>query len=174
MSTWSIVIVAAVAIAVAAVGAFFIVGPERTWVLVGPADLGPVTFDTLRRRKSPNDSLACPPGVCVAKSDIVPPVFAVSADDLRVAFGKAVATEERIEQVASEDGGLTQRYIQRTKLMRFPDTIVVRFLDLGEGRSTLALYSRSQLGESDLGVNRARLTRWLDKLAKEAPAVQSA
>ena len=54
--------------------------------------------------------------------------------------------------------------------MRFPDTIVVRFLDRPDGRSTLAIYSRSQLGTNDLGVNLARIERWLDKLAGEVPS----
>ncbi len=105
---------------------------------------------------------------------MTPPVFAVSSPELQKAFAKVIASEPRVEQVASDDGGLTQRYVQRTKIMRFPDTIVVRFIDLGEGRSTIALYSRSQLGESDFGVNHARVERWLEKLSKEAPAVKTA
>ncbi len=93
---------------------------------------------------------------------------------MRNAFAKAVATEPLVEQVASDEFGFSARYIQRTKIMRFPDTINVRIIDLGEGRSTIALYSRSQLGESDFGVNRARIERWLEKLEKAAPAVKSA
>ncbi len=174
MNSWSTIFTAAAAIAVAAIAVFFIAGPERFWALAGPADLGPVTFETLKRRATPNDALACPPDTCLAKSDIVPPVFAVSADDLRAAFVEAIASEPNIEQVASDGAEQTYRYIQRTKIMRFPDTIVVRFFDLGEGRSTLALYGRSQLGEGDLGVNRSRLRRWLEKLAKVAPAVGTA
>ena len=174
MHFWSSVLAVAVAAAIAILAAFFIVGPEQIWTLFGPADLGPVTFETLKRRSSPNDSLACPPGICTAKSDVAPPVFAVSAPELERAFAKVIASEPLVEEVASDDGGLTQRYVQRTKIMRFPDTIVVRFIDLGDGRSTIALYSRSQLGESDFGVNRARIERWLDKLSKEAPAVKTA
>lgn len=169
MSFWSTAIAAVATIAVAAAVAFIVAGPERVWALAGPSDLGPVAFDTLQRRTSPNDSLACPPGLCSAKSDIAPQVFAVSAEALRGAFAKAIASEPRIEQVAADKGALAERYIQRTRLMGFPDTIIVRFVDLGDGRSTIALYSRSQLGESDFGVNRARIERWLDKLTKEAP-----
>jgi uncharacterized protein (DUF1499 family) len=36
----------------------------------------------------------------------------------------------------------------------------------------LAIYSRSQLGHSDLGVNLARLERWLGKLRQLLPVVQ--
>jgi uncharacterized protein (DUF1499 family) len=48
----------------------------------------------------------------------------------------------------------------------------VRFFDRPGGRSTLALYSRSQLGHGDMGVNRARIERWLAKLAEQAPVAQ--
>jgi hypothetical protein len=49
----------------------------------GPVDQGPVRFDTLRRRSWPNDALVCPPGLCSAKADIVPPLYSVSAEELR-------------------------------------------------------------------------------------------
>ncbi len=174
MHFWSTVLAVVAAAAVAILAAFLIAGPERIWALFGPADLGPVSFETLKRRSSPNDALACPQDTCTAKSDVAPPVFAVSAPDLQKAFTKVIASEPSVEQVASGDGGLTARYIQRTRIMRFPDTIVVRFIDLGDARSTIALYSRSQLGESDFGVNHARIERWLKKLSKEAPAVKTA
>ncbi len=174
MHFWSTVLAAAAAVAIIVLAAFFIAGPERVWSLFGPADLGPVNFETLKRRASPNDALACPQGVCIAKSDVTPPVFAVGAPDLQKAFAKVIASEPRVELVASDAGGLTQRYVQRTSIMRFPDTVVVRFIDLGDGRSTIALYSRSQLGEGDFGVNRARIERWIEKLSKEAPAVKTA
>ena len=37
--------------------------------------------------------------------------------------------------------------------MLYPDTIVERFFDLPEGPQAVALYSRSQLGKSDLGAS---------------------
>jgi uncharacterized protein (DUF1499 family) len=129
-------------------GAFLLAGPERIWSLFGPADLGPVEFETLIRRTTPNDALACPPGICHAQSDVTPPVYAVTSADLRAAFAKVISSEPRITAVATDDATLTDRYIQRSALMGYPDTIVVKFFDLPEGRSTVALYSRSQLGKS--------------------------
>jgi uncharacterized protein (DUF1499 family) len=152
--------------------AFFLIGPERVREQFGPADLGPVSFETLERRATPNDALACPPGVCRAQSDLTPPEYSVSAAELRQAFGRMIAAEPRTTHVATDDAALTDRYVQRSALMRFPDTIVLQFFDRPGGRSTLALYSRSQLGHGDMGVNRARIERWLAKLTAVAPVAE--
>jgi uncharacterized protein (DUF1499 family) len=160
--SWGVALV--VAVAVIAVMAD---GRERLWAVFGPADLGPVAFETLQRRSTPNDALACPEDLCRAASDLTPPVYAVDAGRLRQAVASVVASEPDVTQVA--DAGLDQRYIQRTRWMRFPDTVVVRYVPLGPDRSTVALYSRSQLGTGDMGVNKARVSRWLEKLSREAP-----
>jgi uncharacterized protein (DUF1499 family) len=172
MSTWSAIATVALLLLVVTVSAFLLAGPERVWNLFGPPDLGPVSFESLQRRSTPNDALACPPDLCGAKSDVVPPIFAVSAMELRLALGKVVASEPRVVEVETTDQGMTVRYIQRSRLMGFPDTIVVRFIERPGGRSTLALYSRSQIGAGDLGVNRARIERWLAKLAGQAPVAK--
>ncbi len=146
------------------------IGSGAAWALFGPADLGPITFGTLQRRSTPNDALAAAPDLCPARSDLVPPEYAIDAAALRGLFAKAIASELRLEQVASDDATLTDRYVQRSAVLRFPDTVIVRFFDRLNGRSTLALYSRSLVGRSDFGVNRARIERWLAKLAALAPA----
>jgi len=60
----------------------------------------------------------------------------------------------------------------RSRLMRYPDTVVARIYGAGPGRSMLGLYSRSQIGYSDMGMNRARIERWLaaidDRVALKA------
>ncbi len=145
-------------------GALTLVGPDRIWRVFGSPDLGPVTFETLVRRIAPNDALACLPGICNARIDFDSPIFPVAARDLQVALAKVIESEPRVSRVAADEANLTYRYIQRSKWMRFPDTIVVRLVDLPDGRSTILIYSRSQLGKGDLGVNRARIRRWLDTL----------
>jgi uncharacterized protein (DUF1499 family) len=148
------------------------VGPEWIWSLFGPPDLGPITFETLERRTTPNDALACPPHFCKATSDLAPPLFAVDVNELRTAMAKVIASEPRIALVHTDSATLTERYVQRSRLSGFPDTVVVRYIEQSQGRSTLAMYSRSQLGRSDLGVNKARLERWLGKLRQVVPVVQ--
>ena len=172
MNPWLASAAGLLLLAAVGVAGFLIIGPARIWSLFGPADLGPVTFETLQRRSTPNDALACPPEVCGAKADIVPPIFAVSATDLAHAFDKAIASEPRLTLVESSEQGASRRYIQRSRLLDFPDTIVVRFFERAGGHSTLALYSRSQLGKGDLGVNRARIERWLAELGREVPVAR--
>ena len=161
--------------AVAAIsgGVIFLVGPERIWRCFGPPDLGPIEFETLERRTTPNDALICPPDLCEAKSDLVPPLFTVDAGKLRAAMAQVISSEPRVTLIESNDAARTDRYIQRSALLKFPDTIVVRYIERPEGGSTLAIYSRSQLGHSDLGVNLARLKRWLRKLKSYAGEAQS-
>jgi len=43
---------------------------------------------------------------------------------------------------------------------------VVRYMDRPGGTSMVAIYSRSQLGNGDKWVNKARIERWLGKLKK--------
>jgi len=39
---------------------------------------------------------------------------------------------------------------------------------LPDGGSTVLIYSRSQLGRGDLGVNRARIERWIGLISNAA------
>lgn len=143
---------------------------ERLWSFFGTPDLGPVDFDVLERRTTPNDALVCPQGFCKAKSDLTAPEFKVSVTALRAAMAKVIATEPRTILVERNDAALTERYIQRSAALKFPDTIVVRYIENPDGTS-FAMYSRSQLGHSDLGANLSRLQRWLNKLEQYvAPA----
>jgi uncharacterized protein (DUF1499 family) len=151
------------------VSAFLGLGEIRFWALFGDPDLGSVEIETVERRTSPNDALACPAGFCRARADLTTADYAVPADALRAAFAKVVASERKIERVKTNEATTTERYIQRSETLGFPDTIVVRFADRPGGRSTLAIYSRSRFGESDFGANRARIERWLQKLATQVP-----
>jgi len=60
------------------------------------------------------------------------------------------------------------RFLVRTRLMRYPDTVVVEVIEQGPNLSTLALYSRSQIGRSDFGVNRRRIERWVERIGAHA------
>jgi uncharacterized protein (DUF1499 family) len=145
--------------------------------LFGPPAVEPIDFATLTRRSSPNDALVCPPDLCTrAAVDIAPPEYPVSAERLRAIVAEVAAEEPRTLAWSNSPAGESDqdRYVARSRLMRFPDAVEVRIIPRGENRSTLALYSRSEIGYWDFGVNRARLERWLERigaLVAEAPPV---
>lgn len=166
-------IAAGVALVVVLVVVVFLgLGETKFWQLFGESDLGDVALETVQRRSSPNDALAGPAGFCAARTDLTTTVYKIPARELRAAFARVLASEPKIAVAHTNNATMTDRYIQRTGRLGFPDTIIVRFLDRPDGQSTLALYSRSRFGESDFGVNRARIERWLTKLATQANAVQ--
>ncbi len=148
-------------------------GLERTWQsLYGSPDLGPVDFATLKRRTTPNDALICPRDVCPqAQPDSEPPVFSVPTARLRSLVSEAALSEPGTTLI--DRGPEQDRYLVRTRLMRFPDTVVVQVFDRGQDGSTLALYSRSQVGRSDFGVNRRRIERWVALVGSLAARQQS-
>lgn len=56
-----------------------------------------------------------------------------------------------------QEGMIT--YVPRSKLWRFPDYVTLRLTPEG-----IVLHARARFGRSDLGVNRARLARWRERL----------
>jgi hypothetical protein len=131
----------------------------------GSPDLGPVEFETLARRQTPNDALACPAGFCAARADFDPGVYPFGDEELRRRFAAVVLAEPRVVPLYRSDTPgrpVQDRYLQRTRWLSFPDTIDVRFIAIDDSRSTLAIYSRSQIGVGDLGVNLARIRLWAD------------
>lgn len=167
----------ALLLVVVALGLGFLLwrGPEPGGIedvyasVFGKPDLGPVDFATLTRRSTPNDALACPPGICPkAEADMVPPVFPVPGDRLRAIVAEVASEDAETRPTFESNWGEEDRYLARSRIMRYPDTINVQIVGQGEGRSTLALYSRSQIGLSDFGVNRARIERWLKRIGEIA------
>ena len=133
----------------------------------GKADLGKVEFSSLKRPSSPNYCLVCPKEFCGSfRPNIPAPEFDLDAVALRAELNRLVLQEPNIVLVESDEDTLEDRFVQRSNVLRFPDTITVRYLALEGNRSTLAIYSRSQIGYSDMGVNKKRLERWLGLLSE--------
>ena len=117
--------------------------------------------DTARTSK-PNDALAAPVGTTRAEPDIALSVVSKPSIELLAAFDAVARAEPRVEVVAGsvEAGKIT--YVQRSAIVGFPDYISVAAIETIDGNG-LILWSRSRYGHSDLGVNRARLERWLGR-----------
>ena len=147
--------------------AFIFAAGERTWaILAGPADQGPVNFATLKLRTSPNQYLVCPPGKCEARADQPAPLFAAAEQRLRETLIASWSAMPRTRHVAgSADPASGEiRFVQTSAILQFPDTISVYTWPAGENSSTLAVYSRSLVGRSDLGANEERVNSWLAAL----------
>lgn len=166
--------------AIVIVGAALVTSKEESLlaalyeVVFGSPDLGPVDFETLVRGPKPNTALACPTDLCrKATADFEPAIYAVSDEELRQRLTAFVLKQPGVIPVYrhAQPGLPTQdRYVQRSALMQYPDTIDVRFIALSQTTSTLAIYSRSQIGYSDLGVNLARIRLWTgNAMMKDAP-----
>jgi hypothetical protein len=148
-----------------------VVGRDGTLrLLLGDPDLGRVDFETLTRPLPETDGLVCPPTLCrAAQPDRAAPVFAVPARELARALKRVAEADPLTRRIAGDAGLGEERHLSRTLIFRFPDTIVVRYIELTRDHSTLALSSRSQIGSIDPDRNRLRLMRWIDRLSSEVP-----
>lgn len=144
---------------------FFGTGSEQVWTwLGGPADQGPAERLGEERRRQPSDSLACSPATCQAGFDIALPVYpGPPAALMQRLDGIVLADRDHLLRVDDRTRPDYRRYVARTPVLRFPDTIEALALPSGED-SALVLYSRSLLGANDLGTNHARLSLWAAEL----------
>ncbi|MEM1045502.1 MAG: DUF1499 domain-containing protein [Pseudomonadota bacterium] len=140
----------------------FLTGPEQVWAtLFGDPDLGPTRFEELVLPDRPNHYLVCPPPLC-AKAQAAQSSGTYAADratmiDTLTDAARALPNVRMINGPEPDD----VRFIQRTRLMQFPDTVSIRVVEAAPGESQLAIYSRSQIGRSDLGVNKRRIEAFL-------------
>ena len=144
----------------------FVYDRDGFWRLVaGPPDLGPVDFQTLISPATRNHFLACPEDYCTeGQADMTTPVYGVSANRLQELSREAWSSEPRLELIAADSDLMTDRYLQRSPIMRFPDTISVRFVALEGDRSSVAIYSRGQIGRYDFEANQNRVLHLISQL----------
>lgn len=80
----------------------------------------------------------------------------------------ALATPRvRVLAGSAADGFVT--YIARSKVWGFPDYISVKAVP-AEGGARLAAFSRARFGQSDMGVNAARMEDWVQQLDRQSHA----
>jgi uncharacterized protein (DUF1499 family) len=155
-----LIIVVGIAIAVAA-----LIWEGTTLESMLPVgDVPVVDFATVQRGPDPNQYLLCPKGTCTAETDGEAPVFDVPVEKLRVAWDEMLTEQPRLEVLRRDVTNTQIDYVQRTRLLRFPDLVTVRFVPIDDTHSTLAIYSRSVYGKGDMGVNRIRVEEWLARL----------
>jgi hypothetical protein len=89
------------------------------------------------------------------------PVFD-AAPDVMAARIDAVATAEGAVLIggAVAEGHMT--YVARSRLMGYPDAISVKLVPVPQG-TRVEIYARARFGYSDMGVNAARVDRWISR-----------
>lgn len=120
---------------------------------------------TVVRPASPNTYFVAPQNMVDALVNFEAPVYAAPAAIMANAFNDYVVTQPNALPVDGSVEALWLTYVQRTPSLKMPDYITVKFIDLEEGKSTIAIYSRSRFGYGDMGVNKARVTSWLQSLS---------
>lgn len=162
---------AAVLPVVGFVGVAAVKGRDAVWpTLFGPPERAAVSFKDWDRAPGDNEYILCPPDLCPGETNGPSPEFAVPVDDLRAAWERMVARKPHTDRLSWDEDTMQGDWEVRTPVLRFPDTVTARFLSLGEGRSTLAVFSRSHYGKSDLGTNGRRISQWMDDLRAEVAA----
>ncbi len=61
------------------------------------------------------------------------------------------------ERVSFNETVLIARYVVRTPTIGWPDTVNIKIIPHGPGRSAILASSRAKFGMRDFGVNKARL-----------------
>jgi uncharacterized protein (DUF1499 family) len=146
-----------------AIAALVAVAGGAVYFRAAPVPAAMLAADPLTATKpdSPNAWLVRPEG-----GDAAAPVYALSADALMDRLRDIGLAEARTTGVATP--GLSdhpaQGFVARSRLFGFPDVILARAIPLTDDSATLAILSRSVHGHSDMGVNRARVERWLAAL----------
>lgn len=87
------------------------------------------------------------------------PVYPEAPERLLRRLDAVALAEPRTARLAGDPAEGFVTYVQRSRLIGYPDYVSVRAIPEGDG-ARLAIWSRSRFGYSDLGVNRARVDRW--------------
>jgi len=132
------------------------------------ADTAGIDFATLVRPSSSNTYLVCPKDRCAAAPDEEGPIYAVPAEQLFERARTILVAEPRTALVQDQPKVLRLVLVQRSAFFRFPDTITLQVFPLPDGGSTLAIYSQSNYGYGDFGVNKDRVRAWIGLIDMQA------
>jgi len=124
-------------------------------------EIFPIDFSALTPPRQPRWFLALPEGF---ESSATPHIRTASVPgepaDLLARF-RAIALDAPRTRLRCE-AGLQIELEQKSAVFGFTDRITVEAITVQPGHCALAVYSRALLGYYDFGVNRKRVTAWLD------------
>lgn len=115
------------------------------------------------RTGNPNDFLMAPDGAAAAEADMVSPVWDTTPEALMARLDAVAMAEPRVERIAGSAAEAHVTWVQRSAVWGFPDYVSAKAVG-AEGGAALVIWSRARYGYSDLGVNEARVRRWVGAL----------
>lgn len=135
--------------------------------IFGREEVPVVDFSTLTIPSgSPDYYLACPPDLCLSHTpDQILQIYDIPAQQLRRILLSFIDTQPTISFWRMDPAINQIDFLENDPTMRMPDVITVQTFDLGEGKSMIAIYSRSLHGFANEGSNRKRVRRWLAMIA---------
>ena len=128
---------------------------------------GPLEFASLVLPRSPNTCLATP-GWHPGFRHVETPLYPVSPERLHAVVQRVAGAFPHAYPYGDWPARHQSQWVERSMLMNYPDIIVAEAVAGPQGGAGLFLYSRSLLGWYDMGVNQARVDRWLAALASAA------
>lgn len=128
----------------------------------------PLDFARFKKVSTPNQCLALPAGFQATEApDLQSGVFQANLAQVREAWLEVARGQSRVSDIREGEGQIEA--VQRTALVGFPDWITAMPVDLGEGKASICVFSRSKYGIRDMGVNEKRVRLWLALLANKLP-----
>ena len=124
-----------------------------------------LNFKSLKRPPKPNTCLVAPDNHCLAaEPDFTPPELSLTGRGLFSKLNEIVAAERSFGKIEADPDALRLKFVATTGLLRFKDDVDIEIIPIDEARSTFAVYSRSRVGYSDLGTNRKRVEKLIERV----------
>lgn len=79
-------------------------------------------------------------------------------------LSEIIASERSFGKIETDGDALRIKFVATTGLMRFKDDVDIEVIALEQGRATFAIYSRSRVGYSDMGANRKRVGKLIERV----------
>jgi len=124
-----------------------------------------ISFKSLKRPPKPNTCLVAPDNHCLAaEPDFGPPRLDMTGRGVFSKLSEIIAANGSFGNVESDAEQLRLKFVATTGLMRFKDDVDIEVIPLEDGKTTLAIYSRSRVGYSDMGANQKRVRKLIHDL----------
>lgn len=135
-----------------------LVAAGLAYVRLAPSDPAAWHVDPATATPGPGRAVVLPEG-----GDRPSPVLPEPPAEALARLDAIAMATPRTERLAGsvEEGRIT--YVTRSKWIGFPDYTTVAAVPV-EGGTALEIFARLRFGQSDLGVNAARVDRWLGAL----------